>query len=74
MNVLINTEIPSLKRDPYSKALLLSDGKSNDEYKLKKHLIKSGKDNTNEIKIIKNEINNLKDSLEEIKNLLKRIA
>lgn len=73
----VQTENKSFVRDTHSKALLQSDRRALDEYKLKSKMIKSMKTKDEELNNIKQqltELDTVKKDLEEIKNLLKGLV
>lgn len=73
----VQTENKSFERDIHSKALLQSDRRALDEYKLKSKLIKSVQSRDEELNNIKqqlSELDTVKKDLEEIKNLLKGLV
>lgn len=77
----IQTENKAFLRDTHSKALLLKDTRTADDYKLKSKLMREAKTRTEEINTLKNDVNNLTSELDnvnhkldEITNLLKGIV
>jgi len=69
----VPTDKPGLVRDTFSQAIVSSDNKALQEYRIRAQKIKENHSKLESINTVKDEMSILKDEMSEIKNLLKQI-
>ena len=69
----VPTDKAGLVRDTYSKAIISSDHKALQEYRIRAQKIKENQSKIESINTVKEEMDILKEEMGEIKNLLKQI-
>jgi|LWDU01.1.fsa_nt_gi hypothetical protein len=72
-NQYVPTDKAGLVRDTYSKAIISSDNKALQEYRIRAQKIKENQSKIESINTVKEEMDILKEEMDEIKNLLKQI-
>ena len=72
-NKYVPTDKSGLVRDTYSKAIISSDNKALQEYRIRAQKIKENQSKIESINTVKEEIDILKDEMGEIKSLLNQI-
>ena len=69
----VPTDKPGLIRDTYSKAIISTDNKALQEYRIRARKIKENQIKIESINTVKEEMDIIKEEMGEIKNLLKQI-
>ena len=69
----VPTDKAGLVRDTFSQAIISSDNKALQEYRIRAQKIKENQSKIESINTVKEEMDVLKDDMVEIKNLLKQI-
>jgi len=69
----VPTDKPGLVRDTYSKAIISSDNKALQEYRIRAQKIKENQIKIESINTVKEDMNNLKEEMADIKGLLMQI-